>query len=70
MAAVIALWIHVPPVPPEHEEPPVPVLLATPSVSKIILLDVLQLKLPWAVNSLSAFTIPSWCKSSAKSGLI
>ena len=39
--------------------PDVPVLLATPSVNKIMLLMVLQLKFPLVSNSVSAFTIPS-----------
>ena len=48
-----------PPWPDEHDWL-LPNLLATPSVNKTILLDVIQSKVPLAVSSSSAFLIPSW----------
>ena len=58
-AAVMALWIQEPCWPSEQFWS-FPVLFATPSVNKTILLDVTQSKVPWVVSSLSAFLIPSW----------
>ena len=59
VAAVIAVCEQVGE--PEQLTPVVPVILAKPSVNTTMLLAVEQSYFPWAINSLSAFTIPS-CK--------